>query len=94
MTIYDLFSPKTKTWPLDHHEVPHLSSGTMMIIDKQALYLNAHDRTYNAPGIRYIWYLVVASLSEGVAQPFETLIETITRCRTSGLNVLMDVVRK
>jgi hypothetical protein len=32
--------------------------------------------------------LVVASLAERVAQPFKTLIQTVTRCGASGLDVL------
>lgn len=32
--------------------------------------------------------LVVAGLAERVAQPFETLVQTVTRCGASGLDVL------
>jgi hypothetical protein len=35
--------------------------------------------------------LVVASLAERIAQPFETLIKTVSRRSASGLNVLMQV---
>jgi hypothetical protein len=38
--------------------------------------------------------LVVASLAERVAQPFETLIQTITGCGASGLDVLEAVLAR
>jgi hypothetical protein len=38
--------------------------------------------------------LVVAGLAERVAQPFETLIQTVTRCGAGGLDVLETLLAR
>jgi hypothetical protein len=40
--------------------------------------------------VAHSWSLVVASLAERVAQPFEALVETITGCSASRLDVLIN----
>jgi hypothetical protein len=42
----------------------------------------------------WVGSLVVASLAERVAQPFETLIQTVTGCGASGLDVLGTVLAR
>ena len=39
-------------------------------------------------------HLLVASLAEGVAEPLETLVKTVTGGSASGLDVLLEEVSK
>ena len=43
---------------------------------------------------QYIGGLIVTGLAERVAQPFETLVETVTRGSAGGLNILKPKVRR
>ena len=46
-------------------------------------------RTQGGPGMIL---LTVPSLSEGVAQPFQSFVKAIARCSTSRLDVLCNVL--